>query len=73
MQGMDLEFVRLRLAERLTHERFVRLSGIGGICDFEVLKAAQHQWNEATTALLLYERSAVIIAMSGSRQSAPHD
>jgi hypothetical protein len=66
MQDMDLVFVRLRLAERLTHERFARLSGI---CDFEVLKADQNQWNEATTALLVYERSAVIIAMSGGRLS----
>ena len=69
MQDMDLEFVRLKLAERLTQERFVRLSGIGGICDFEVLKAAQHQWNEATTARLVYERGAAIIAMSGGRLS----
>jgi hypothetical protein len=67
MQDMDLEFVRLKLAERLTHDRFVRLSGMGGICDLEVLKAAQHTWNEATTALLAYERSASIIAMSGGR------
>jgi hypothetical protein len=67
MPDIDLEFVRLKLAERLTHDRFVRLSGIGGICDFEVLKAAQHLWNEATTALLAYERHAVIIAMSGGR------
>jgi hypothetical protein len=67
MQDMDLEFVRLKLAERLTHDRFVRLSGTGGICDFEFLKAAQHTWNEATTALLAYERQAAIIAMSSGR------
>ena len=67
MQDMDLEFVRLKLAERLSHDRFMRLSGTGGVCDFEVLKAAQHTWNEATTALLAYERSTVIIAMSGGR------
>jgi hypothetical protein len=67
MQDMDLEFVRLKLAERLNHDRFVQLSGIAGICDPEQLKAAQYLWNEATTALLAYERSAAIIAMSGGR------
>jgi hypothetical protein len=44
MPDIDLEFMRLKLAERLTHDRFVRLSGIGGICDFEVLRTAQHLW-----------------------------
>ena len=67
MKNMDSECVRLKLAERLTHDRFVRLSGLGGVCAPEVLKAAQQLWNEATTALLAYERGAVIVAMSGGR------
>jgi hypothetical protein len=46
----------------------VRLSGIAGISEQpEVLKMAYNLWNEATAALLAYERSAVIIAMSSGR------
>jgi hypothetical protein len=68
MQDVDLEFVRLKLAERATHDRFVRLSGIAGICEHpEVLKAAHYLWNEATAAVLVYQRSVAIIAMSGGR------
>ena len=68
MPDADLEFMRLKLTERLAHERFVRLSGIVGICEQPgALKAAYKLWNEATAALLAYERSAAIIAMSGGR------
>ena len=68
MPGADQELLRLKLTERSTHERFLRLSGTAGLWGHpEVLKAAQQLWNEATGALLAYERNAVLIATSGSR------
>ena len=55
MADANQEFLRLKEAERSTHDRFKRLSGNAGIYGHpEVVKAAKRLWTEAVAAVLAY-------------------
>jgi hypothetical protein len=45
------------IAERLAHERFLRLSAVTGMPDHpEVVQAAKQFWDEAAAAVLAHKR-----------------
>ncbi|HTF45490.1 MAG TPA: hypothetical protein VK641_16410 [Terriglobales bacterium] len=57
MSVADPQLALLQMAERLAHERFIRLSATNGMPDHpEVVQAAKHIWNEAAAAVLAHKR-----------------
>ena len=56
MSDADPQLVLLQMAERLAHERFLRLSALTGMPNNpEVIQAAKQIWNEAAAAVLAHK------------------
>ena len=52
MSDADPQLALLQMAERLAHERFLRLSALTGMPNNpEVIQAAKQIWNEAAAAV----------------------
>jgi hypothetical protein len=57
MQDTDAELLRLKDVERRAYERFLRLSKAGTFADHpEIASTAKILWEEATAAVLTYQR-----------------
>ena len=56
MSDADPQLALLQMAERLAHERFLRLSALTGMPNNpEVIQAAKQIWNEAAAAVLAHK------------------
>ena len=57
MSDADPQLALLQMAERLTHERFLRLSAVTGMPNHpEVIQAAKQIWDEAAAAVMAQKR-----------------
>ena len=58
MSDADPQMALLEMAERLAHERYLRLSASNGMPNQpEVIQAAKEIWNEAAAAVLAHKRT----------------
>lgn len=58
MSDADPQMALLEMAERLAHERYLRLSASNGMPNQpEVIQAAKKIWNEAAAAVLAHKRT----------------
>ena len=56
MSDADPQLALLQMAERLAHERFLRLSAVTGMpTHSEVIQAAKQIWNEAAAAVMAHK------------------